>query len=340
MAIAEELKFRDKNPVSWSGLPSELAKLGHTVRPSAIRAALRRSPRYPTRSVKGLIEYEDKKELPTPDAIGEYYDVLKCYNDAVDNLDTKQTKTCITINDDRPIGIAFWGDWHIGARGVNYRQFDIDRELINQTDGLYCIGLGDYKENQNALVHASGVNEQFATPGLQDILVRNFFYEVKDKMLAAVTGCHDSWDKKVGDKDFIATLCEVANCVNLWHGGGVTINLQDQTYKIRARHKYKNESGMNTTNAQRNLLNDFGPADVIAVAHKHFPDYQEIDRMGQAVSYLRTGTYKIYDEYGQQLAGYQGKVGVPVIVFYPGEHRFLGVKDLRNGIELLKSVRR
>ena len=223
--------------------------------------------------------------------------------------------------------------------GIAYDQSDADRKLIVETEGLYAGGMGDYKTNHNPNVHPAGVWEQTATPGMQDLLVMEFVREMREKLLWLLRGCHDSFDKKIADKDFVATLCEMGECVNLWHGGGINIQLGDQTYKIRARHKYKGESDLNTTNAQRRLLDAFGPADVIAIAHKHYPDLQTLDRMEQKVVYLRSGSYQVYDEYGQQLGGYKGKIGVPVVVMFPNEHRLVPFESLRDGVAFLKAVR-
>jgi predicted phosphodiesterase len=307
-----------------------------TIPNETIRSAIRRDSRY-----KQEIIYEDRKPLPTSEDIINYYNALKNLESALDRLDTKQVRTTIRLDDDKPIGIAFWGDWHIGARGVDYNQFDKDKELIFDTDGLYCVGTGDYKDNQNALIHPGGVTEQTATPGMQDLLVSEFFKELSGKMLAAVRGCHDDWDKRLSDKDFLAVMCdsEHADCVNLWHGGGVNINLGKINYKIRVRHKYKGESELNTTNAQRRLLDAFGPSDVIALGHKHYPDLQVTEKMKQKVTFLRSGTYKIYDEHGQKIGGYQGTIGVPIVILFPDEKRIVPFRDLRDGVAFLNYVR-
>jgi hypothetical protein len=293
------------------------------------------------RAKKKNILFEDKRPEPTQEDIFEAYEIFKRLDKKLNELDTKQTKARMEIPDDKPCGIAFWGDWHIGARGVNYTQFDEDKQKILETDGLYFIGMGDYKDNQNALIHANGVTEQIATPGIQDLIVKAIMQETGHKAIALVRGCHDDWDKKLGDKDFVSTLCseDVADCVNLWHGGSITIKLGDFEYKIRARHKYKYESSLNTTNSQRNLLNNFGPCDVIALAHKHFPDHQELDRMGQKVIYFRSGTYKVYDEHGQKIGGYVGQHGAPMIVIYPNKKKIVPFRELDDGITFLRAVR-
>ena len=288
---------------------------------------------------KGNIEYEDKRSEPTEAEISQLYSALINLDTAISNTDTKQTKTTFRIDDNKPIGICHWGDWHFYCRGGDYKQFDKDKKAILDTEGLYFIGMGDYKDNHLPTVHPNGVFEQIATPGIQDLLVKSIFEEVGEKCIAIIRGCHDDWDKRMGDKDFVATLCSASNAVNLWHGGGLNLKLGDQAYKIRARHKYKFESGLNTTNSQRRLLDMFGPADVIAVAHKHFPDFQTLDRMGQKVVYLRSGSYKAYDELGQKLAGYVGHWGVPMCVYYPDKHKITPFPDLYEGITYLNAVR-
>lgn len=284
------------------------------------------------------MKHLDKKEVTDRD-INKYYETLKMMNDSIDKVDNKQKSTIISIVDDKPIGIAFTGDWHLGARGVNYSQFDKDMELIKNTEGLYAIGMGDYKDNQSPYVHSSGTFDQLAPPRLQDELVKSKVKFIADKWLALIRGCHDDWDSKLANKDFIQELSELANTVNLWHGGKVTVMLGDQTYEIIARHKYKYESNLNTTNPHRNLVNNFGHYDIVALAHRHYPDLQLTTRMGKKLVYLRSGTYKLYDDFGQKIGGYEGIYGVPVVILYPDKHEFQVIDNLETAVGILKSLR-
>ena len=117
------------------------------------------------------------------------------------------------------------------------------------------------------------------------------------------------------------------------------MKLGEQTYTIHARHKTQGESGLNSTNAQRRLLDMHGIVDVVAIAHKHYPDMQAVTRHGQPVTYLRSGCYKPYDEYGQKLAGYRGQQSVPVTILFPDEHKVLPFRELRDGVKFLKALR-
>ena len=48
-----------------------------------------------------------------------------------------------------------------------------DTEIIKNTDGLYVIGTGDYKDNSNAFVHPASTQEDIITTDLQDKVVGN-----------------------------------------------------------------------------------------------------------------------------------------------------------------------
>lgn len=298
-----------------------------------VRTFIRRTPEYK----KGKLVYEDKRKAGSTK---ELFQRLKDLNNTIDELDTKQTSATVRIEDDKPIGVCFWGDWHTSARGVDYNRLEEDKNIIAETDGLYNIKMGDLGDNASPYVHANGVFEVIATPELQDKLIVDMCDETAERNIAMIRGCHDDWKKRLSDIDFIQFLCDRSDSINLWHGGIINLKFGTQTYRIGARHKYKWESGLNTTNAQRNFINDWGACDVVCFAHKHYPDLQHTKRMGQDMVYLRSGSYKIYDEFGQKLAGYSGQHGVPVVIFMPDKKEFIPFKSLEWGVKFLESLRR
>jgi hypothetical protein len=84
-----------------------------------VRSRLRDTPEYK----KGNIIYEDKRDIK-PQSVDEYFDALKALNNAIDELDTKQTSATFRIDESKPIAISFWGDRHLGERGVDYNRFE------------------------------------------------------------------------------------------------------------------------------------------------------------------------------------------------------------------------
>lgn len=284
------------------------------------------------------IEYEDKKEYSEQD-MEEYIASFLTMQRNLQRLDTKQVKATFRINDDKPVGVAYWGDWHIGASGTDYERFESDLQNIKETDGLYFIGAGDYKDNYITGTHAGGNFEQIIQPGMQDRIVQHYMGKVAEKCIALVRGCHDDWDKKGGDRDFLETLCEITDSINLWHGGELNIKLGEQEYFWRCRHKYKYQSSLNLENAMRRIMEIQGPCDVAAEAHLHNGYVMTRHIMGSYRVLLRSGSYKTFDEYGQKLAGYKGKPSVPVVIMYPDRHAMTTELFLHDAVEVLGALR-
>ncbi|MGI5927931.1 MAG: hypothetical protein ACOX8A_12285, partial [Thermacetogeniaceae bacterium] len=92
------------------------------------------------------VEYEDKREF-TEEDVDNFIASMIDLQDKSEKLNTRQTQASIRLNGDKPVGVAYWGDWHIGAAGVDYKLFEQDLRKIRDTEGLYFIGAGDYKDN-------------------------------------------------------------------------------------------------------------------------------------------------------------------------------------------------
>ncbi len=225
----------------------------------------------------------------------------------------------LCFEDHKPIGIAYWGDLQIGATGVEYERMRRDVEVMAEADGLYVIGMGDYAQNPQR--HRASGSMVYAchlpSPADQYRVFYDLAGRLRGKLVGLVSGNHDHWTDKEGN-DHFSQLCLRLDTDNLWHGANVTVQFGSGAPQlIRARHSFKGESGLNTTNAQRRLYDSLGPCQVVALAHKHFNDLQEVKRGYSNVIYLRGGTYLRWCDHAQEVGGYVGEVGVPITVHYP-----------------------
>jgi hypothetical protein len=286
---------------------------------------------------KNKLIFEDKKNVEDSE-VDAFLAAMKNMQLAQQNLDTKQTKAHVTINDDKPVCIAWWGDWHEGAVGTDYDALDRDTDIIAHTDGLYWIGAGDYKDNYQSHGHAGAQYEQIIQPGMQDKAVMHRLKKVAHNNIALVRGCHDDWDKKQSDRDFVESMCDITNSLNLWHGGDIYINLGENQYHFKCRHKYKFESSLNVANAMRRIMEIQGACDIACSAHLHNPYIEQRHMMGEYRTMCRSGSYKILDEYGQKLAGYKGKIGIPCFILFPKEKKVIPLM-LEDAINVLKTFR-
>jgi len=83
-----------------------------------------------------------------------------------------------------------------------------------------------------------------------------------------------------------------------------------------------------------------GPCDVAAEAHLHNGYTLKRHLMGEYRIMLRCGTYKIWDEFGQKIAGYKGKPAVPVIIMFPDRHTMIDELFLDDAIQILEGLRK
>jgi len=296
-----------------------------------IKHALRRA------RMKGNIEFEDMLTYTDKD-VGEFIDAMRDMQKKKQRLDIKQVKACIRINETKPFGLAYSGDWHIGHDGVDYDLLDHELRTIRDTEGLYMLGAGDYREN--AIKHKGSHFGEIIQPGMQDKIVVKYMADLSDKIIALQQGCHDTWESTQTDRSLMETLCEISNSVHLWHGGEITLKVEEEEYLLKCRHKFRFESSLNPDNAMRRLMEVFGPCDVASIAHLHNPHTTMRHLMGQYRIMVRSGSVKIWDSYGQQGGFGKGKPGVPVVIFFPDEHRMINFTHLKDGVQVLNALRK
>ena len=282
------------------------------------------------------IEYEDKRET-TDEDIDKFIDAMKNLQDAQDGVNTKQVRASVRLNESKPFAVVFSGDWHVGAQGVDYKTLESHIDLIAETDGMYFIGAGDYIDN--AILHKGSDFESIIRPGMQMKAAARFMERIGDKVLALIRGCHEDFSKKVDDRDYLEELCQLTDSINLWHGGDILIKAGSQEYLWRCRHKYKFQSSLNLENAMRRIMEVKGPCDVAAEAHYHDGYIMDRHMMGEFRIMLRSGSYKVWDEFGQKLAGYKGHPMMPVVIMWPDRKEMLPIKDINVAAQVLNGLR-
>ncbi|RJQ52133.1 MAG: hypothetical protein C4521_10870 [Actinobacteria bacterium] len=287
----------------------------------------------------GSVVYANLR-VPDPEAIETYRRAMLQLQAADEVLETRQVEVTIELPGSLPVGFAYTGDWHTGGKGVYYELSEADWDLIMVTEGLYAFGMGDYGDDYITRSHPGGQFGQIIQPSRQYQIVRARMGNApRGKVLGLACGCHDHWVFREVSEDVVAELCKLADCANLWHGATVTVKVGRETYTFHIRHKFPFESRFNTTNAQRRMMEFFGPADWAVLGHLHYPEVDTRPLAGERRSLIRSGSYKVWDDYGQQLAGFKGKPGVPVVIVWPDKHWHVAFDDLRTGVLHLQAVR-
>lgn len=272
------------------------------------------------------------------------------------NAQHSQTEFVDVAAGSKPIALAFTGDWHFGSVGTDYDALYADLRKLEESKGLYVVGMGDYGDNYKANMGsaASGLYDAVvASPDDQQKGWYRLLERLQPKLLALILGCHLSWDfQKVG-KDALQPVCEKlgtnslgAPIANMGYGGVLRVTVGDQKYTCLARHRvYSGDGGGNPSNAQRKMERDYPidtEWDIIALAHKHFNDLHLPSVRGRPQVWLRSGSYKVRDRFGQQLNGYVGEPGIPIVILRPDRHEMLAFRgdQLDTALKALDLVRK
>lgn len=252
--------------------------------------------------------------------------------------------------EDGPVGVAFVSDIHAGA-SIDYERFESDLRTIRDTDGLYAIINGDLTENTKPQAKSGSAlySAVFGAPGLQLAYMATRLGWIAEpprhKLLAIVEGNHDGFDGRWAGIDRLPDLAKHLGAEYFTEtGGSVFVHLGGQTYHIVVRHNHAGISQLNKGNSARRLYDEWPwaseHADVIALAHTHEPHLEQVQRKGEVVTYVRSGTYKIRDEWAEN-NGWRSAYGVPVVVLWPGERRVVAFHGSQFGeaVEYLRMAR-
>jgi hypothetical protein len=305
------------------------AKLGRKYTADGIRQKIKRTN----------ISYVDQKNAEERD-VGELLQVLIQAQKKLQDYDDRQTEVTIDISDDKPIGIVFSGDWHIGGMYTDHQMMIEDFSTFKETNGLYVIGMGDYCDNYMTRSHPGGMFDQVITPDNQRDICEHMIDEyLQDKLLVLLKGNHDNWELKETGEDFVRYLARKSGVPYLWYGGEIKLRIYGAEYLIHAHHSYRYNSSINTTNSQRNLFNSTH-SDIIALGHLHYNEvHQKTGAKKRDTVWIRSGSYKITDDYSQWLGGLRADARSPMVIVFPETKKTLPFRDYRDGIDYLKMMR-
>jgi UDP-2,3-diacylglucosamine pyrophosphatase LpxH len=287
---------------------------------------------------KKNIAFLDQKNAEEKDP-EELLQVIIAAQKKMQEHDDRQTSVTLDVDDDKPIGIAFTGDQHIGGLYTDHEVMIRDYERLSQTDGVYTVIMGDLTDNYITRSHAGGSFEQSMTADKQRAIAEHVITKYfSDNCIAMLKGNHDNWTTKETGEDFIEYLARKIKTPYLWYGGEINVRFGNVHYMIHAHHTFKYNSSLNTTNSQRNLF-AATHADIIALGHLHYNETHAKTAGGKDTVWMRTGSYKTTDDYSQYLGGLKSDPRIPMVILFPGMKKILPFRDYTDGLAHLAMLR-
>ena len=263
----------------------------------------------------------------------------------MDALTARQQKVPseITINIDtqKPIGIAFDCDWHLGAFGVDYESFERNIGMICNEEGLLDYVGGDTHENMIQPSKMGSSHNQIPIPNQKALVWLTIKKLQKTNSLLAIgTGNHDYFSALMEGEDWMAELARRIKTVYTKHGGMIYLKVGDMIYPIWRMHKGRFNSSFNLTHSPKQHQRLEHPdARIIVVEHQHMAAVEQYLYNERECVAIRPGTYSVYSDFAMQNGYWGAHVAVPIVVLYPYEDKIVPFKDLEAGVEFLRAVR-
>lgn len=260
----------------------------------------------------------------------------------------ENSRATVKFQTDHPIGILLSSDWHIGAVGTDYETLSRDMELVLDTPDLYLVTLSNMIDNIT-WKDTSGLIQNDEQMDYAADIIRELVD--KQKLLTFVgSPCHEGFTKKATGHDVVKNdIFKYAkdNGVPYFPNGGVlSVVLNDNpetTYSLGLAHKGRGGSGKFAITSNSNIFERKWATDIIAVAHTHQNEAFQCTRYEwpapRQLTFVRTGAYKVDDEWGEGQGFGKGQIGHTVVLLHEDRKNVELKTDIENAVTELNNNR-
>lgn len=248
-----------------------------------------------------------------------------------------------------PVLIVLFGDQHYGSGDSDHERILRDIALIRDTPGVYCVMMGNLIDNAIPSQFPDGMLQNVIPPEEQVVAMRQYIQQLDEagKMIGAITcPCHEGWTWKKAGQDINRLLFDFKGrkFPVLENGCRLSIWVNKVEYYFALYHQVGPfNSNLNKNNGpQRMKQLQHRNADIVAAAHHHTAEAMQtfsdknIDM--KPVCYLRTGCYKLDDQWAGGKGYVKGEPGGQSVRLWHNEKRMQPTLDIQTAIEEHKAL--
>jgi hypothetical protein len=250
----------------------------------------------------------------------------------------------VKVRDNRPIGICWFGDPHLGSNGCNVSLLRKDVKVVSSTPGMYGGNIGDTTDNWpwSGRLLAQYANNDVSKQ-TERRLARWFLEDSGIKWMVWLEGNHDAMDG--GFTTYLRAINANAIPMVDWRAR-FKLSFPGKTFKIDAAHNHKGHSMWNELHGQdRSSLVD-ETAHLYIAGHHHTWALKQKELPDGVVTLLaRARGYKWIDDHAERHGFHsQGHGASIVTIFDPlaksPVQAVRGFADVEEGAEFLTWLRK
>lgn len=294
----------------------------------------------PTLSISDIPDPEEPMHRLIERAI-EHSDRLMDHHHAKQLID-------IRVHVDGPIAVAGLPDPHLNNPGTDLRQALYHAELIRNTDGVYCIGVGDWLDNFIIGRLERERRGDIMTHSDANRLQEHYITILAPKLLAVIGGNHNDWPAMLGGHDPLRALMQRLNKAGIYDADEVRFRLtlpSGHQFVHLVRHIFPGHSQYNTTHGVLKwALQQWQGEDVLWGGHIHASGHIEVEReyLGEAksVNCIQLASYKKLDGYATK-RGFRKNAPFlcPLVIHDPETGSTEFFKNIERGLQVLQIMR-
>lgn len=285
-----------------------------------------------------MVDLPSLPDQPSDDDLWEAYDAMhKVQQSYSESRALSEAK--ITITTERPIGIVFMSDFHLGATGTDAKALREDVELIGSCDQLRVYVGGDGIDNFviPALAHAHR-DGSLVTIEMQYLLFQSIIKKLLPQLLAVGTGNHDAWTKRMAGVEAMLYGLRNVPVLHTKEDTYLDLTVGNQSYLIYRKHRPPRTSQLNDGHGVQHQFR-FGerPFDIGVMEHHHTPHISSFFGHGEMRWAVRTGSYKVKDSFAREFGFQNSRIGTPVMVLFPYRKTVIPFMSVPDAIDFLES---
>lgn len=290
------------------------------------------------------IEHIESPEEPMQDLLNR----VLAHNDRKAEYAERRKLIDLNVHIGGPFGIVGLPDQHLNNPGTQLRKALDDAALIRNTEGLYCVAVGDWldnfiigrleRERRNDVMTHTDANR-----------IQEFYLElIADKLLAAIGGNHNDWIGMLGGTDVLGSLFKRLNKNGIYDGDEIRIRINTpsgRSFIHLVRHIFPGHSKYNTAHGVLSwMLDRWQGEDVLWGGHIHSSAHVAIERehLGEVkvVHGVQLSSYKTLDHYAVARGFRKNSPFIaPMIVHDPADGSTVFFEDIEKGVAYLKALR-
>jgi hypothetical protein len=252
----------------------------------------------------------------------------------------------VKVNDDKPIGIMWFGDPHLDDNGCDWKLVRRYAALCRETPGLYGANIGD-TTNAWAGRLAALYAKQDTSAKTARRLAAWFMLDSGITWLLWLIGNHDAWGDGAEILQLMAAKHKTQKIVcHDWEARFVLRFKNGCEIKVNAAHDFAGHSMWSPLHGLTKAAKFGNDIDLLVAGHRHHwaVSQWEMAEQGSIPVMIRVKGFKTYDDYARRLGFHEQKEGAAILTIIDPRAptkagRVTAFVDIENGVEYLKFLR-